>query len=233
MLQRLVRAGRVIACSALLAACAQIHNEPINQPLTSGLPMSADLNREVDTYYDDTVVALSFSGGGTRAAAFSYGVLSAMDETTLPGRSDLADRSGRLRHRRLGWIDSCRLLRTEEAQGAGRFQAAFPPAQCGGKSENGSEPPQHRQGLAGRHQRPDGVSALARRQSLRPRDVQIFAHPAAAVYLDQRLRCLQPHAVRIWPGSVRRVVQRSRDLSDLAGGGRFGGRPGYLCAGRH
>src|SRR5580658_9211979 len=93
LLQRFVRAGRVIACSALLAACAQIHNEPINQPLTSGLQMSADLNREVDTYYDDTVVALSFSGGGTRAAAFSYGVLTAMDDTTLPGRStSLIDR---------------------------------------------------------------------------------------------------------------------------------------------
>src|SRR5580658_1174632 len=93
LLQRFVRAGRVIACSALLAACAQIHNEPINQPLTSGLQMSADLNREVDTYYDDTVVALSFSGGGTRAAAFSYGVLGALDQYRVPNRStSLLDR---------------------------------------------------------------------------------------------------------------------------------------------
>ena len=87
LLQRLIRAWRVVACSALLAACAQIHNDPINQPLTSGQQMSAELGREVETYYDDTVVALSFSGGGTRAAAFSYGVLTALDETPLPGRS--------------------------------------------------------------------------------------------------------------------------------------------------
>jgi NTE family protein len=86
--QRLVRAGRIVACSALLVACAQvIHNDPINQPLLPGAPPSAELGHDVDTYFDDTVVALSFSGGGTRAAAFSYGVLSALDEFKVPSRS--------------------------------------------------------------------------------------------------------------------------------------------------
>ena len=33
------------------------------------------------------MVALSFSGGGTRAAAFSYGVLAGFDETPTPGRA--------------------------------------------------------------------------------------------------------------------------------------------------
>ncbi len=93
LVRRILRVGRVVACAVLLAACAQIRNEPINQPLAASLQMSADVGRDVETNYDDTVVALSFSGGGTRAAAFSYGVLTAMEETTLPGRSaSLLDR---------------------------------------------------------------------------------------------------------------------------------------------
>ena len=92
-LQRLSSAGRIVACTALLVACAQIHNDPINQPFLPGAPPSAELGRGVETYYDDTVVALSFSGGGTRAAAFSYGVLTAFDETPTPNRStSLLDR---------------------------------------------------------------------------------------------------------------------------------------------
>ncbi len=94
-LQRLVRAGRIVACSALLVACTQvIHNEPINQPLAAGAKqIGAELGRDVETYYDDTVIALSFSGGGTRAAAFSYGVLTGFDETRVPNHStSLLDR---------------------------------------------------------------------------------------------------------------------------------------------
>jgi NTE family protein len=92
-LQRLVHAGRIVACCALLIACAQVHNDPINQPLLPGAAPSAELGRGVETYYDDTVIALSFSGGGTRAAAFSYGVLTALDQTPTPNRStSLLDR---------------------------------------------------------------------------------------------------------------------------------------------
>src|SRR3984885_15104048 len=87
LVQRFSNAGRVVVCSALLAACASIHNDPINQPMLSGAAPSTELGASVETYYDDTVIALSFSGGGTRAAAFSFGALTALDETPTPNRS--------------------------------------------------------------------------------------------------------------------------------------------------
>jgi NTE family protein len=95
-LQRPVRAAHVIACAALLVSCAgAIHNEPINQPLDPGFKPAAEFGGGLDTDFQDTVIALSFSGGGTRAAAFSYGVLSGLEETPIPsgaGTGSLLDR---------------------------------------------------------------------------------------------------------------------------------------------
>jgi NTE family protein len=97
-LQRLVGAGRVIASAALVAACASaIQNDPVNQRLTaSPREIEAELGATVETNYDDMVVALSFSGGGTRAAAFSYGVLEGFDQTRVPARSGTASLLDRL-----------------------------------------------------------------------------------------------------------------------------------------
>lgn len=84
--QRGVRAGRVFACAALLAGCAQlIHNDPVNQPLSANpIPLQAAAYADAGgDAPDDMVVALTFSGGGMRAAAFSYGVLTGFDETRV------------------------------------------------------------------------------------------------------------------------------------------------------
>jgi len=75
-----------------MVGCTQIiHNEPINQPLTANARL-VDVVRDGDgaPSYDETVIALTFSGGGTRAAAFSYGVLQGFDETRLPARAGTA-----------------------------------------------------------------------------------------------------------------------------------------------
>jgi NTE family protein len=87
--QRAIGAGRVIACAALLYGCTStIHNDPVNQPLTANpRQIEAELGTDVQTNYDDMVVALAFSGGGMRATAFSYGVLEGFDETRLRTRN--------------------------------------------------------------------------------------------------------------------------------------------------
>jgi NTE family protein len=97
-LQGAIRAGRVIASAALLTACASaIQNEPINQRLTANArEIETELATGVETNYDDMVVALSFSGGGMRAAAFSYGVLEGFDQTRVPTRAGSASLLDRL-----------------------------------------------------------------------------------------------------------------------------------------
>jgi NTE family protein len=79
--------GRVAACAWLLAGCATVYNQPVNLPLGDGATPVAEAVREAPAGDDDLLVALSFSGGGTRAAAFSFGVLNEMAATPVRGRS--------------------------------------------------------------------------------------------------------------------------------------------------
>ena len=59
-------------CANFLAIDKPLTQETPHQPLLSGGQTSNDL-----------LVLLGFSGGGTRAAAFAYGVLKALDDTTV------------------------------------------------------------------------------------------------------------------------------------------------------
>ena len=67
-------AGPVFAC-ALVAGCASGNfNQPENQPISS-VPSPDEFRPENYLGFGETIIALSFSGGGTRASAFSYGVI--------------------------------------------------------------------------------------------------------------------------------------------------------------
>ncbi|KAA5603182.1 patatin-like phospholipase family protein [Blastochloris sulfoviridis] len=78
--------GRRLTLAALLgvllAGCGTVFNLPINRPIDSESP-TLDAGSP-PRMTGDVAVALSFSGGGTRAAAFAHGVLTALD--TMPSR---------------------------------------------------------------------------------------------------------------------------------------------------
>ena len=87
----------MICASLLLAGCA---SRPINEPITQVDPKSGyrpyllipkRQNNDLSTLF-----VLSFSGGGTRAAAFSYGVLEELRRNRGRGQwpASPADRRG-------------------------------------------------------------------------------------------------------------------------------------------
>lgn len=80
----------VATLALLLGACAATFNEPINLPVASNadiVPLATPPN-----VGGDTVVALAFSGGGTRAAAFAYGAMRGLDRLPARGRGTYFDR---------------------------------------------------------------------------------------------------------------------------------------------
>ncbi len=71
-----------------MGCATTIDNLPLNQPITSEFAAPANAPRDI---VGENVVALSLSGGGMRAAAFSYGVLEALRDVEGDSRTDVFD----------------------------------------------------------------------------------------------------------------------------------------------
>jgi NTE family protein len=69
-----------VVCALAMAGCASVYNFPANRPLLGSVPVY-DVGRTDPSFDDDVLLMLSFSGGGTRAAAFSFGVLQELDRS--------------------------------------------------------------------------------------------------------------------------------------------------------
>src|SRR5216110_2142321 len=74
----------MLALLLLLGGCA---TRPINPPITQADPSTGYRFevRQAEVKNKDNLVVLAFSGGGTRAAAFSYGVLEFLRRTQIVG----------------------------------------------------------------------------------------------------------------------------------------------------
>ncbi|MEH2514285.1 NTE family protein [Nitrobacteraceae bacterium AZCC 1564] len=81
--------GAFALASVLLLGCAAIQNDPVNIPGTPNtLANRLGLGFKESEIENDVVIGLSFSGGGTRAAAFSYGVLSELERIPVRGAQE-------------------------------------------------------------------------------------------------------------------------------------------------
>jgi len=125
-------------CTGLLG-CASIENVPVNQPRSgAGLVGKNPLYFEERSAEDEDVIGLSFSGGGTRAAAFSFGVLTEMARTPVRGASaSMLDRIGFISGV-IGRGGNSRLLRFAQTRRLGRLPRAIPAAQCRGRARDRS-----------------------------------------------------------------------------------------------
>jgi NTE family protein len=82
---------RVATCATVLAGCATtIHNAPINVPLATSAGDIVGTSRRLPANGEDILIGLALSGGGMRAAAFAYGVLSEFDRTQIRSKKAAA-----------------------------------------------------------------------------------------------------------------------------------------------
>ena len=173
------------------SAAPRFENAPVNQPGSSaGLTGKVHLNFEERSAEDDDLVGLSFSGGGTRAAAFSFGVLTEMEHTPVRGGgASMLDRIDFISGVSGGAVTAAYYgLRKRAALDDFRERFLLRNAEEGLQTDLnlgtiGTA-------LAGGINDSQRLSALARCQSVQWRDLRRISRGRAPAGLDQRLRYL-------------------------------------------
>ena len=206
------------------------HPQRSDQSAARRRPRQVDAALEPQTFrtnYDDTVVALSFSGGGTRAAAFSYGVSTGFDQTRVPNRSgpvSLLDRLDFLSGVSGGSVLAAYYgLKGREALGdfKQRFLDVMPRRGCRPSSASPISPAACKAAST-----TPAHFRLARRPSLQSRDFRdLLAVRRPRVWINAS-DIYNRTAFIFAPRDVRRAVQRSLDLPGVAGGRGFRRRAG-------
>ena len=131
------RAVFLTVMGLLLGGCA---TRPVNPPITQTDPRTGyrfETRQAVSANSKDNLVILAFSGGGTRAAAFSYGVLEFLRRTEIVGRERRQGSPARLHrrhHRRVGRQLHGAGVRPLRRQAVRRLRAALPEAQRPGRA---------------------------------------------------------------------------------------------------
>ena len=97
MTKRRLGAAALFMCITMGMAGCTTWNAPINPVISSaGSTQEPDFGGDI-TGRDDVFIALAFSGGGTRASSFSYGMLKALQDATATAENP----AGLLQHVRL------------------------------------------------------------------------------------------------------------------------------------
>lgn len=97
----------VVALMGLCATLSCTAQYPLNPKLESALrpnPLQSKLTSQDKS--DELFLLLAFSGGGTRAAALSYGILEALDRVEIPAQREIQGADGKpARHTLLDEVD--------------------------------------------------------------------------------------------------------------------------------